>query len=269
MFPATSCSGRRLQACTDTALTASVSRRAKLVELPGRMGWLPTPTARQKGLRSQSSCLDLAAGLENSKKNAGGRERFLQPWQRAGERHRRCLLRRHRLAWPFSASQSPAPWGTLGRKTSQRHDRTKGMRRAEIRDPTLVGRTSATAMKRKHPRPGRGMGTRCKRQQFKLAAQENTSPRSGMLPARPCLHRVPHLLSVGRREKQQGWRSRVFPKAMSNFEPSKRAPAHSQAPRAAGSIARQRHPALEAEGLAEPRPVGISILSALTCLLSP
>lgn len=134
------------------------------------------------------------AGKQQEKKNAGGRERFLQPWQRAGERHRRCLLRRHRLAWPFSASQSPAPWGTLGRKTLQRHDGTKGMRRAEIRDPTPVGRTSATAMKRNHRRLGRGMGARCKQQQFKLAARENTSSRSGMLPARPCLHRVPRLL---------------------------------------------------------------------------
>lgn len=95
------------------------------------------PTGRQKGLRSQSSCLEPAAGLESSKHDAGGRELFLQPWQRAGEWHLRCLLRRGRLAWPFSASQNPAPWGTPGRKTLQRQDGTKKMRRAEIHDPML------------------------------------------------------------------------------------------------------------------------------------
>ena len=49
-------------------------------------------------------------------------------------------------------------------------------------------------MKRNHPWLDRGMGARCKQQQFKPAARKTNSSQSGMLPACPCLCRVRYLL---------------------------------------------------------------------------
>lgn len=49
-------------------------------------------------------------------------------------------------------------------------------------------------MKRNHEQLGRGTGARCKQQRFKPAARKLSSSQSGMLPACPCLRRVPCLL---------------------------------------------------------------------------
>lgn len=141
VFP---CSGRQLQAGTDAALSASASSQATLGELPGRRGWLK---GGKNGLRSPSSCLEPAAGLEKQQKTTpGGWELFLQgktsPVGMCGERHLQwgCLGNGvHGVCCEEtgSASQSPTPWeeallGTPGRKTLQRQDGTK---RAAIRDP--------------------------------------------------------------------------------------------------------------------------------------